>query len=124
MPHPSQPAASHYITNLFNAHTLPQLSICLLFLSVALHTSISPFSFQLSQVLLPAQHSLPMLLPYIIELRTHAPYTFPFNLNATFLLVKIPDNSLNFSSHILLLKLMPALILLLYSTYHPGSTIF
>ena len=35
-------------------------------------------------------------LTYIIELRTHAPYTFPFNLNATFLLVKIPDNSLNF----------------------------
>ena len=30
MPHPSQPAASHYITNLFNAHTLPQLSTCLL----------------------------------------------------------------------------------------------
>ena len=34
MPHPSQPAASHYITNLFNAHTLPQLSH-----DVAIHNS-------------------------------------------------------------------------------------
>ena len=59
MPHPSQPAASHYITNLFNAHT-PSAQHLSSSLSVTLHTSISPFLFHLSQVLFPAQHSLPM----------------------------------------------------------------
>ena len=54
IPHLSQPAASHYITNLFNAHTLPQLSICLLsqwhstHLSHHSHFSSLKFCFLLS----------------------------------------------------------------------------
>ena len=40
--------------------SMPILSLSSAFVSQTLHTSISPFSFQLSQVLLLAQHSLSM----------------------------------------------------------------
>ena len=97
MPHPSQPAASHYITNLFNAHTLPSAQHLSSSLSVTLHTfHLTILISALSSFDSCSAFTAHVSFPYIIELQTHAPYTFPFNLNATFLLVKIPDNSLNF----------------------------
>ena len=120
MPHPSQPAASHYITNLFNAHTLPQLSICLH--SVILHT-FSPFSLQLS-ILLPAQHSLPMFHFHISLNFEHMPHTLSLSTSMPHSYFCI-EWSLPLHLYHTLLPVLPLLITLVFSifTFRPFSSI-
>ena len=124
--HPSQPAASHYITNLFNAHTLPQLSICLLLSQWhSAHPSHHSHFSSLKFCFLLSIHCPCFTSKFYHWTLNTCPIHFPFQpqchlltCQSTWQLSKLfPATSYS-------LKLMPALILLLYSTYHPGSRIF
>ena len=88
----------HLITSLiFSMHILSLSSAFVFFsLSDPPHIHLTILISALSSFASCSAFTAHVSLPYIIELWTHAPYTFPFNLNATFLLVKITDNSLNF----------------------------
>ena len=103
MPHLSQPETTHEITKLINAHTLPQISSCLLlsqwhFTHPYHYPQINYISSLTSCSALTAHGSLPW---YIIELQTWCHIDFPFYYRyATFWLVKIPGNySKLFQSH-------------------------
>ena len=87
----------HSITSLIFSMPILSLSSAFVFsLSDTPHIYLTILISDLSSFASCLVFTAHVSLLYIIELWTHAPYTFPFNLNATFLLVKIPDNSLNF----------------------------
>ena len=116
----------HLITSLIFSMPILSLSSAFVFFSLSdtphIHlTILISASFQLSQVLLPAQHLLPMFHFHISLNFEHMPHTL--SLLMSMLPSYLSKYLTTFSSHILLLKLMPALILLLYSTYHPGRGI-
>ena len=84
----------HLITSLIFLMPILSLSSAFVFsLSDTPHIHLTILISALSSFVSCSAFTAHVSLPYIIELPTHAPYTFPFNLNATFLLVKIPDNS-------------------------------
>ena len=88
----------HLITSLIFSMSILSLSSAFVFFSLSdtLHIHLTSLISALSSFASCSTFTAHVSLPYIIELQTHAPYTFPFNFNVTFLLVKIHDNSLNF----------------------------
>ena len=79
-------------------------------LSVTLHTSISPFSFQLSQVLLPAQHSLPMFHIHISLNFEHMPHTLSLSTSMPQFLLVILSYKITLYHKIIILKYFKKLL--------------